>query len=362
MREESIGLVGTLKISTKLQKIIDYLHYKVGSTEWSGILFYKLVKGNLQDLQDLEFEADFLYPMNIGSSAYTEFDYTGEVANAYDIFEEGLEQSTGLVHSHHSMAAFFSGTDSKELSDNAAKYNYYISLIVNFSHTYCAKIAIPAKTQVTYTSWFKNALGALINFKGEKEEKELLIGDLKVVIEGETGADLWLETRIKDLEDKKKASLNNIGAASYMQGKMSNINHGYLGKGFDWNDPSEYPSFISQFKKQSFIEKPKKEVTAKDFLLALISLGAETKDTLIKSMMELNDSIEESKDPEELEQFELALDENIEIIHDNLYGSNDSFREHCIQALPELHMLPPFVKQYKVFDVIDSILVDYVAI
>ena len=98
MKEETIGNIGTLKISKNLQKIIDYLHYKVGATEWSGILFYKLTKGNIDKLKDLEFTADFLYPMNIGSSTYTEFDYNSDIINAYDVYSNGIEESTGLVH------------------------------------------------------------------------------------------------------------------------------------------------------------------------------------------------------------------------------------------------------------------------
>lgn len=106
-REESLGIIGTLKITKNLQQIIDRLHYKIGATEWSGILFYKLISGDIKDLKNLVFEADFLYPMNIGSSAYTEFDYNSEVINAYDVFESGIEQSTGLVHSHHNMSKLF---------------------------------------------------------------------------------------------------------------------------------------------------------------------------------------------------------------------------------------------------------------
>lgn len=93
-----IGKVGKLVITPRLKNIIDALHSEVGSTEWSGILFYKKTQGNIQDLKDLEFVADFIYPMNIGSSTYTEFEYTGEINKAYDLYEPGLESSTGLSH------------------------------------------------------------------------------------------------------------------------------------------------------------------------------------------------------------------------------------------------------------------------
>lgn len=100
MNTKEIGVIGKITITDKLQKIIDRLHREVGSTEWSGMLFYKLKSGNIADFKNLEFESEFLYPMNIGSSVYTEFEYTGEIMKAYDLYQDGIESSCGLIHSH----------------------------------------------------------------------------------------------------------------------------------------------------------------------------------------------------------------------------------------------------------------------
>lgn len=52
---------------------------------------------------------------------------------------------TNLIHSHHNMTCFFSGTDMSELHDNAPNHNYYLSLIVNYKedtgNNWCAKVA-----------------------------------------------------------------------------------------------------------------------------------------------------------------------------------------------------------------------------
>ena len=130
INSQSIGTVGKIIIPEKIQKYIDTLHKYVGATEWSGILFYKLTKGNIKKFKDLEFTVQFIYPMNIGSSAYTEFDYNSQVMNAYDLQEDLIECSSSLIHSHHNMSAFFSGTDTDELLSNASNFNYYISLLI----------------------------------------------------------------------------------------------------------------------------------------------------------------------------------------------------------------------------------------
>lgn len=98
--KQEIGTIGKIIIPQKIEDIINYLHKTVGSIEWSGILFYKHTKGNINKLKDLEFTIDFIYPMNIGSSAYTEFDYNSEVMQAYDISEGLIDCSTGMLHTH----------------------------------------------------------------------------------------------------------------------------------------------------------------------------------------------------------------------------------------------------------------------
>jgi hypothetical protein len=105
-KEVNIGNIGELIITKDLQKIIDYLHFKVKNTEWSGVLFYKLIEGDIKDLKNLKFKADFMYPMNIGNAAFTSFEYTGDLMNAYDVYEDGMESTMGLIHTHHSMSKF----------------------------------------------------------------------------------------------------------------------------------------------------------------------------------------------------------------------------------------------------------------
>ena len=96
---------GKLYISQFLQDQIDILHNEVGATEWSGVLFYSVQEGDI-NLKDYTILAEAVYPMDIGTSSYTEFDYTGKLFNAFDLIP-GLEERylnrevfAGLLHTH----------------------------------------------------------------------------------------------------------------------------------------------------------------------------------------------------------------------------------------------------------------------
>lgn len=85
--------------------------------------------------------------MDIGTKAYTEFDWDEDVVN-YRM--ENIEALTGNwlvghVHSHNTMDVFFSPTDMSELNDNCPNHNFYLSLIVNNFMEMTAKIAFTAK-------------------------------------------------------------------------------------------------------------------------------------------------------------------------------------------------------------------------
>lgn len=334
-KEENIGNIGTLKVTKELQQLIDKLHCTIGAVEWSGILFYKLTKGNLKDLKNLEFTASFLYPMNIGSHTYTEFEYNGEIMDAYDLYEAGIESNTGLIHSHSSFSTFFSGTDQTELKDNASCYNFYVSLIVNFDHKYCAKIAFPSKTKVVSEFSIKDTFGKLFNKKSVKEENTILIGDLNVIIENDTINLPWLENRIVALETKKKQAFvpvqSQIPFSNYSQREFyDGIEDSYTNKGIYstkyFNRNTDTASLNTRSEKI--------ETKSQEFLASLIWLDASKSNLDIKEGLKSLEKLAE----DELDIFEQSLDGNIQIIHQNVYNTDSeiSLKRHCLEALLEL--------------------------
>jgi len=138
-----------LTLSSELISRIGFMHYMVGRKEWSGVLIFREVEGSIEDLNNLKLYAEDIYPMDIGSAAYTEYEVAGEsITDIYDQFnildEENDEQvkKLGHIHTHHSMEAYFSGTDMGELHTNADQHSYYLSLIVNFNMEFVAKVGI----------------------------------------------------------------------------------------------------------------------------------------------------------------------------------------------------------------------------
>lgn len=206
VKKINIPKVGKLVLSDKVKEYIDCLHKRIGATEWSGMLFYKIESGDIKTMKDIVFKSDFIYPRDIGSSAYTETVADGDVSDAYDIYEDGIECSVGLIHSHHNMNCFFSSTDSDELLSNAKLYNYYISLIVNFDGKYCAKIAFPGKQKFTSTTTLIDSDGKPYDVSLSGESDVIFIGDLDVDYNRkELIIEEWLDLKIKSLQEAKKS-------------------------------------------------------------------------------------------------------------------------------------------------------------
>jgi len=140
-----------LIIMPDLKDQIDYLHAMVGSKEWSGILFYKIINGSIDKPDELKIEAHYVMPLDIGSSVYTEYDPDGATLDAFDMFEGAEDMERGTIHTHHNMATFFSSTDTEDLLEKVAdeSHSYYLSLIVNVAELYSAKIAVLSEKSFT---------------------------------------------------------------------------------------------------------------------------------------------------------------------------------------------------------------------
>ena len=316
-KSQEIGKIGKIIIPKKIENYIDYLHKAIGATEWSGILFYKLTSGNINKLKDLSFQVEFIYPMDIGSSTYTEFDYSGEIVNAWDLNEELINCSTGHCHTHHSMAAFYSQTDTQELLDNCKNFNYYISLIVNFSKEYKCKIAFPTKAKVQKEYTIKNNEGKLIKAKSSVEEDVILIGELEIEFENQIQTEEWIVKRVAELKTQAAEKAKAKTATVYTQ-------QGGVFQPTLFNQ-QQYSGATSTWKPSSNI------VTPKEFLAAIINVDESFRNLDIVSSiasLELNEVDKGDYD-------DMLLDK-LEEIHDNLYKSAMGLKFHCKQALTEL--------------------------
>tara|TARA_R110002051_G_C8746841_1_gene499780 strand:+ start:2515 stop:3390 length:876 start_codon:yes stop_codon:yes gene_type:complete len=120
-----------LKIPTKIYNKYTYLLNRFKSLEWSGPAWYR-VKTD-KDGFPSEWKIVHFHPLNLGSSASTEW----EAKDLAKILRETLtlmpslkKAYMGLIHSHNTMGAFLSGTDTNTIQDMAPDEGFYGSLVV----------------------------------------------------------------------------------------------------------------------------------------------------------------------------------------------------------------------------------------
>ena len=137
---------------------INYLHNLYPDKEWSGILFYE-ESNKTTNINELVLTCKGVWPMNVGSAAYTSFNTDDSIIDANELFNPNLDLKLGLIHTHVGMSAFFSGTDLDELKQNCNLFDYYLSLVVNQKCDAVAKIAchcIADQPTVTYKDKYGN--------------------------------------------------------------------------------------------------------------------------------------------------------------------------------------------------------------
>jgi len=320
-----LGNIGKIIITKKLKKQINFLHKKIGNTEWSGILIYNHIKGNIKNMNNLVFKTDNLYLMDIGNSGNTNFEYTANSVNSmYDDIPKAIELSTGLIHSHHNMGAFHSPKDMQELKNNSDKYNYYVSLVVDFQETYKCKIGFPSKTEQVNTSYVKNTKGKIVQIKRTIKENNILLGDLEVEIEGdETVNDWFIKRHTKIIEDKKAKNVIN----SYNNPTEYNILK-------DYNKDSNFNKYSNRNFNTLIKEKPNK---LEKFLKAILTLDDQSTMSLTDAKIYFTDMQGVDRD-----NYFDVLEAEIEIFHDNIFGVNKIFEieTHIKNVVATLELYP----------------------
>lgn len=196
-------------IPAEVEKKIRFLCKNIWDVEWSGVLFYK-VEGAFED-KSLTIRCVDLFQMDIGSSTYTEFNVSPDMATYMvdhpELLEEGIYQ--GLIHSHNNMATFFSGTDTATLSAEGNDMAHFVSLIVNNAGKYTAgvtrkyKCVQTASEKYTYPTWNGEVKEGVETFDIEEEKLEWF--NLDIVFENATDDfETEMMERIKEIKESKK--------------------------------------------------------------------------------------------------------------------------------------------------------------
>lgn len=206
---------GKLYLTNNLMKQINMLHSYVGNVEWSGPVFYKVKGGSIANPETIDIEAFAMYPMDIGTAGYTEYEFDVEqTMDMHDYYPEILEKGwdMGHMHTHHNMKAYFSGTDEQELRDNTPQHAYYLSLIVNHAKQYVARLCVMGKRVISGESGvsYKGIDGEdAVNKSDIKQEQDIVYAvDLDVTFDDHCDEFMAQILKIPERKKKKQESLN----------------------------------------------------------------------------------------------------------------------------------------------------------
>lgn len=137
-----------LYLSREFQQEITAMHAMCpAKTEWSGPIFYEVLKGTIKEPSTLEMRVKHLFPIDIGTHSYTEYEIDEDIIDFYDEYDEAINWKMGHCHTHHDMGTSPSGTDIEEIRDNVKHHNYYLSLIVNYAGNYTAIIGVEIESE-----------------------------------------------------------------------------------------------------------------------------------------------------------------------------------------------------------------------
>lgn len=149
-------------IPENVEYIIRKFCSNVPNNEWSGTLFFTF-EGDFNSPEFKIICKDFLL-MDLGSGAFTEFVEDGTAMDYMVQHPELLDCQMGLLHSHDTMATFFSGTDTHTLQVEGFDRNNFVSLIVNNAGVYSAAIT----RKVEYTEHHQVEISGKYPFFGTK--------------------------------------------------------------------------------------------------------------------------------------------------------------------------------------------------
>lgn len=243
MNQTKIKLVQSTKlykliITNNLERQIRLLCNKFKTVEWSGILFYDYSGSFKED--NLVLTTRDLYLMDIGTSTYTEFKMSSDVIS-YMTENDLLDSQMGLIHSHNTMNAFFSGEDQNTLKLEGTDRNNFLSLIVNNAGDYNAaitrniKIKTASHTESNYEFFDK---GINNTIKDDVVNKNIIEYFNLKIKKPNLFPNKLLENRIKEVKENSKKNLSKEGVKK--QSALPLVYNGY-NRIVNSNDDELYP-------------------------------------------------------------------------------------------------------------------------
>jgi len=139
----------TLVWTPRVQIQKDRLCAQFSDQEWSGILYYTIEEGSLNDPDNMVLKAQYIYGRDLGSTSATDHEFftnpkwAGWKAKNHAQLN-CLAWRIGNIHSHYtlSLKSNFSSTDYKDLKERAEETLMYPSIIVTNDNEISGKLSI----------------------------------------------------------------------------------------------------------------------------------------------------------------------------------------------------------------------------
>lgn len=206
-------------IPKEVENKIRLLLENIRNIEWSGVLFYD-IEGSFED-NSLRVICKDILPMDIGNATYTEWNMNADVVSYIVDHPELVGSYQGLVHSHHAMPTFFSGTDTNTLKEEGSDVNHFVSLIVNNEGTYNAAITrkVDVKNDVysvyTYKSFGDVAVEGKSDYTECKTFIEYFYLNIKVEKSENNNSELFDRiSKLKENKNKSNITLSKFGVSA----------------------------------------------------------------------------------------------------------------------------------------------------
>lgn len=332
----------TIIISKDLSAKIAYLHNKYPGKEWSGPLIYQVISGDIRNPRDLKIKCLDIHILDVGSSTYTSSEVNKNpefLAEMWDkhpnLGEEGVKM--GYCHTHHNMAAYFSGTDQDELHTNVVNYPYYLSLIVNHACKPVAKIAISGIKKFSVTENH-------IEYKSDPENSEFERINLQLPAVNKPVV-LEIECQIEfELDEEEKSYINRVEEASkpvynYAAQQHNSYNGNgwkdgiYVGYGNNYSENKKGETFFEKYSiRADFIHRIILNLVYKADSKAKL-LAYRYKDTLVNKLSDYNKWFKNSNNEQKLEETRKFID-NFEKIVDLVF--QDDYEHFVFPGLKKL--------------------------
>lgn len=258
-----------LIVSPELEQKIRYYLDRFPRDEYSGTLFYT-VSGSFET-KDLVINAfDFLL-QDIGTSGYTEFnqspDVIGYMVEHPELLDEKVYQ--GLMHSHHILGAFFSGTDLATLREEGTDRIHFVSLIIDTKGTYQAAITRVVVEEMQATGFIKyptfngqEVTGSPVTYSFNRKKLEYFMLDVeRPAIENPFSE---MAARIEEVKEQKAKAAKEKAATTlygnYGGGYNNYGQYGNWGKKEDKPAVPTNPNYVPPVQNELPFEEPDVDV------------------------------------------------------------------------------------------------------